>query len=67
MPNPTEVISHWIDMQPEGALIRTLDLEHLVDRHQASRARVNRRARTEAAVLRWFMTDFPCKNLFTIF
>ncbi len=54
-------------MQPEGALIRTLDLEHLVDRHQASRARVNRRARTEAAVLRWFMTDFPCKNLFTIF
>ncbi len=25
--NSTEVISHWIDTQPEGALIRSLDLE----------------------------------------
>ena len=37
MPNPTEVISHWIDAQPEGALIRSLDLEHVVDRNRASR------------------------------
>lgn len=38
MPNLTEVISLWIDAQPEGALIRSPDLEHLVDRNQASRA-----------------------------
>jgi hypothetical protein len=38
MPNPVEIISHWIDAQPEGALIRNLDLEHLVNRNQASRA-----------------------------
>lgn len=38
MPNPTEAISHWIDAQPEGALIGSLDLEHLVDRNHASRA-----------------------------
>lgn len=47
MPNPTEAISHWIDAQPEGALIRSLDLEHLVGRNQASRAlaRLARRGR----------------------
>ena len=47
MPNPTEIICHWIDAQPEGALIRTLDLEHLVDRNKASRAlaRLARRGR----------------------
>ncbi|MDQ7300449.1 DUF6088 family protein [Stenotrophomonas sp. Sm2017] len=38
MLNPTEAISHWIDAQPEGALIRSLDLERLVNRNQASRA-----------------------------
>lgn len=36
--NPTEVVSRWIDAQPEGALIRSLDLEHLVSRNLASRA-----------------------------
>ncbi len=47
MPNPTEAISHnhWIDAQPEGALLRSLDLEGLVNREQASRelARLARR------------------------
>ena len=38
MPNPTEAIRHWIDAQPEGALIRSQDLEHLVNRDQASRS-----------------------------
>jgi predicted transcriptional regulator of viral defense system len=47
MSNPTEIISHWIDAQPEGVLIRSLDLEHLVNRNQASRdlARLARRGR----------------------
>jgi hypothetical protein len=45
MLNPTEAISHWIDAQPEGVLIRSLDLERLVNRNQASRdlARLARR------------------------
>lgn len=37
MPNPTEIVSHWIYAQPEGALIRGRDLTHLVNRGQASR------------------------------
>lgn len=37
MPNPTEAISHWIDAQPEGTLIRSRDLGHLVNRDQSSR------------------------------
>jgi hypothetical protein len=47
MSNPTEIVSRWIDAQPEGALIRSLDLEHVVDRNQASRelARLARRGR----------------------
>lgn len=34
---PTEIVSHWIDAQPEGTLIRGQDLAHLVNRDQASR------------------------------
>lgn len=34
---PAEVISRWIDAQPEGALIRTRDVVHLVHRDQAPR------------------------------
>lgn len=47
MSNPTEIVSRWIDAQPEGALIRSLDLEHLVNRDQASRqlARLARHGR----------------------
>lgn len=47
MLNPTEAISYWIDAQPEGALIRSLDLERLVNRNKASRelARLARRGR----------------------
>jgi len=37
MSNPTEIVSRWIDAQPEGTLIRPRDLEHLVHRDQASR------------------------------
>lgn len=37
MANPAEIVSQWIDAQPESALIRSLDLEHLVNRNQASR------------------------------
>lgn len=37
MANPAEIVSQWIDAQPEGALIRSLDLEHLLNRNQASR------------------------------
>lgn len=47
MSNPTEIVSRWIDAQPEGALIRSPDLEHLVNRDQASRqlARLARQGR----------------------
>lgn len=47
MSNPTEIVSRWIDAQPEGALIRSLDLEYLVNRDQASRqlARLARHGR----------------------
>lgn len=47
MSNPTESVSRWIDAQPEGALIRSLDLEHLLDRDQAARqlSRLARRGR----------------------
>lgn len=47
MPNPTEIVGRWIDTQPEGALIRSLDMEHQVNRNQASRAlaRLARRGR----------------------
>ena len=38
MPNPTEIVSHWIDAQPEGTLIRGQDLAHLVNRGSASRS-----------------------------
>lgn len=38
MPNPTEAVYYWIDALPEGVLIRCLDLEHLINRKQASRA-----------------------------
>ncbi len=38
MPSPDETVSQWLDAQPEGILIRSLDLEHLVDRNHASRA-----------------------------
>lgn len=37
MPNPTELVSHWIDAQAEGILIRGQDLAHLINRNQASR------------------------------
>lgn len=37
MAKQTEIVSRWIDAQPEGALLRSLDLEHLVNRDQASR------------------------------
>lgn len=37
MSRQTEVIRRWIDSLPEGALIRSQDLEHLVNRTQASR------------------------------
>lgn len=40
MPMATEIISHWIDAQPEGVLIRVRDMAHLVHRDQASRALV---------------------------
>lgn len=36
-----EVICRWIDAQPEGALIRTQDVAHLVHRDQAPRVRAN--------------------------
>src|SRR5690606_28896781 len=36
MAKQTEIVSRWIDAQPEGALLRSLDLEHLVNRDQAS-------------------------------
>ncbi|HJW81584.1 MAG TPA: hypothetical protein VJ396_05005 [Acidiferrobacterales bacterium] len=35
--NPTEIVSRWIDAQPEGVLIRSLELEHLANLDQASR------------------------------
>ena len=37
MSRQTEVTRRWIDSLPEGALIRSQDLEHLVNRTQASR------------------------------
>lgn len=37
MSNPTEIVSHWIDAQPEGTLISGQDLAHLISRDQASR------------------------------
>ena len=37
MSRQTEVIRRWIDSLPEGVLIRSQDLEHLVNRTQASR------------------------------
>lgn len=37
MAKQAEIVSRWIDAQPEGALLRSLDLEHLVNRDQASR------------------------------
>jgi hypothetical protein len=37
MSNPTEIVSRWINALPEGALIRSLDLEHLLNRDQAAR------------------------------
>ena len=37
MSNTTEIVSHWIDAQPEGTLIRGQDLAHLANRDQASR------------------------------
>ena len=37
MSRQAEVIRRWIDSLPEGALIRSQDLEHLVNRTQASR------------------------------
>lgn len=47
MPNPIEAVCNWVDEQPEGALIRSQDLEHLVNRNQASRelARLAKRRR----------------------
>ncbi|HEX4940673.1 MAG TPA: DUF6088 family protein [Candidatus Kapabacteria bacterium] len=36
MSNPTEIVSRWIDAQPEGTLIRPRDLEHLVNRAAGS-------------------------------
>ncbi|MBK7518700.1 MAG: type IV toxin-antitoxin system AbiEi family antitoxin domain-containing protein [Gammaproteobacteria bacterium] len=38
---PAEVISRWIDAQPEGAQIRTQDAAHLVHRDQAPRVLAN--------------------------
>lgn len=37
MSRQAEVIRRWIDSLPEGALIRSQDLEHLLNRTQASR------------------------------
>ncbi len=37
MPSPAEFISQWLDAQPEGALIRSLDLRCMVSGNQASR------------------------------
>lgn len=37
MSNPTEIVSRWIDSPPERVLIRSLDLEQLVNHDQASR------------------------------
>lgn len=37
MPSPAEFVSQWLDGSPEGALIRSLDLGHMVNRKQASR------------------------------
>jgi hypothetical protein len=37
MSRQTEIILRWFDSLPEGALIRSRDLEHLVNRTQASR------------------------------
>ena len=47
MANSAEIVSQWINAQPEGVLIRSLDLEHLVNRNQASRqlARLARHGR----------------------
>lgn len=47
MPSPAEYVSQWLDAQPEGALIRSLDLWCMVSRNQASRelARLARRGR----------------------
>lgn len=44
---PIEIISHWIDAQPEGALIKGQGLAHLVKRDQATRqlARLARQGR----------------------
>ena len=37
MSRQTEIVRRWIDSMPEGAVIRSQDLAHLVDRTQASR------------------------------
>lgn len=37
MSRQTEIILRWIGSLPEGALIRSRDLEHLANRTQASR------------------------------
>lgn len=37
MSRQTEIVRRWIDSLPEGAVIRSQDLAHLVDRTQASR------------------------------
>ncbi len=47
MPSPAEFVSQWLEAQPEGALIRSLDLRCMVSDNQASRelARLARRGR----------------------
>lgn len=47
MSSPAEYVSQWLDAQPEGALIRSLDLRYMVSRNHASRelARLARRGR----------------------
>ncbi|WP_037029454.1 DUF6088 family protein [Imbroritus primus] len=37
MPSPAEFVSQWLDAQPEGVLIRSLDLRCMVSGNQASR------------------------------
>jgi hypothetical protein len=37
MSRQTKIVRRWIDSLPEGAVIRSQDLEHLVNRTQASR------------------------------
>lgn len=37
MSRQTEIVRRWIDSVPEGAVIRSQDLEHLANRTQASR------------------------------